>query len=170
MNMDQKTSSGFSLLEMLIVLALVSLTLCLSFGQLHFLRRGYASAELDNLYQTCLYMQRHAMVAGKACDITLDITGNYYQFNDQRCQLIQGVQFGILPNVKGPPSTPTKLLSKPCSFKNNQISFSKDGSISAGTVYITDVTHNCLYALSSSVASYSYLRKYRYADKWHQLD
>ncbi|MEX0848753.1 MAG: prepilin-type N-terminal cleavage/methylation domain-containing protein [Candidatus Dependentiae bacterium] len=170
MNIGQKKSLGFSLLEMLIVLALVSLTLYLSFGQLRFLKRGYACAELDSLYQTCLYMQRHAMVTGKTCDITLNLVDNSYQFNNQQCQLAQGIQFDVLPYVKGPPSTPTKLLSKPCSFKNNHISFSKDGSMSAGAVYITDVAHNCLYALSSSVSSYSYLRKYRYAGKWHQLD
>ncbi len=164
-----RQKKAFTLLELLIVLALMLFILMLSVGQLHFCKRGYARSELDGLYQACLYMQRHAMLVGKTCCVDLGIESNHYTCKGQQHQLAQGVSFGAPPGVKGPPSSPKKMLTKVCTFKNNCISCSKDGVISAGTVYIIDA-QGSLYALTASVAPYSYLRKYRYAGKWQLIE
>ncbi len=165
-----RQKKAFTLVELLIVLALMLFVLMLSVGQLHFIKRGYARSELDGLYQACLYMQRHAMMTGKTCSVNLDVDQHRYTCNDQVHQLALHVKFGMQPGVKGPPSSPNKILTKVCTFKNNCISCSKDGVISAGTIYITNTQGSALYALTASVAPYSYLRKYRYAGKWQLIE
>jgi len=79
--------------------------------------------------------------------------------------LSQPIQFGIMPNIKGPPSSAHTLITKPISFKNNTLVCYPSGIISAGTIYMTD-NKQCMYALSCPVGYVSYLRKYRYANGW----
>jgi Tfp pilus assembly protein FimT len=160
---------GFLLFEVILVLGLVSIV-CMVSIQLHFLTRGYVRAELEALYQMCLYAQRHAIMTGEACTVVLNTDKNSYSCNGHACVLAKGVCFGVLPQVKGPPSAPQKIITQVTTFKNNQISCSPEGTIDAGTVYLTDGSSACLYALTSGVAPYSYLRKYRYAGTWQRLE
>lgn len=161
---------GFLLFELLLVFGLVSLIACLSFVHMRFLTRGYVRAELEALYQICLYAQRRAISSGQTCTVLLDVEKHTYACNGQVCRLADGVRFGVLPQVKGPPSVPQQIITKASTFKDNQISCSPEGVIAAGTIYMIDGTGQCLYALTSGIAPYSYLRKYRYADKWQRLE
>lgn len=161
---------GFLLFELLLVFGLVSIIAGLALVQMHFLTRGYVRAELEALYQICLYAQRRAISSGQTCTVLLDIEKHRYSCNERVCTLTDGVQFGILPNVKGPPSSPQQTATNISTFKNNKISCSPEGTVDAGTVYMTDRSRQCLYALTSGVAPYSYLRKYRYVGTWQRLE
>ena len=159
-------AKGFTLIELMVVLLLFSIAAGLTFSQFSFLQRGYVKAELDGLYQACLYMQRHAMLSNQSCSLNIDLAQQRYTFNGRTQKLATGVQFGVKQQAKGPPSTPTKQLTTPCTFQGNKITFYPDGIIASGSVYMTDKHHTCLYALTVAVSPYSYLRKYRYDDKW----
>lgn len=159
---------AFTLVELLVVVALIAILASLALHQFSFFSR-YVRTELDLLYQTCLYMQRHALVTRQKQTLILDIESNSYRFNDRSHVFKKGVCFGIMP-VKGPPSAPNKLLDKASTFKNNQIVFYPDGIIDAGSVYLTNDQHTLLYALTVAISPYSYLRTYCYADTWRLLE
>lgn len=160
---------GFLLFELLLVFGLVSMIALFAFVQMRFLTRGYVRAEVEALYQMCLYAQRRAMSSGHVCTVTLDLAKHAYMCDEHTCELSKNVRFGILPHVKGPPSAPQESLTSTSTFKNNRINCSPEGTIDAGTVYLIDVEKKSLYALTSGVAPYSYVRTYRYAGNWQRL-
>lgn len=123
-------------------------------------------SELAQLYTTCTYLQRYAMTHHKPQQLIFDLKNNRYRYHQTEHTLAARVQFGCPSYVKGPPSNPTQLIRLPISFKNEMITFHSDGIIEPGTVYLTDHTQRHIYALSCAVAQVSYLRKYRYTDRW----
>lgn len=161
---------GFLLFELLLVFGLVSFIACLAFIQMRFLTHSYVRAEIEALYQMCLYAQRRAISSGQTCTVVLDIAKHSYACNDHVCVFAGNVRFGVLPHVKGPPSAPQQALVHASTFKNNRINCSPDGIIDAGTVYLIDTDKQSLYALTSGVAPYSFIRTYRYAGKWQRLE
>lgn len=160
---------GYLLLELVCVFALLSLIIGFAFARMDFISAGNARQELDLLYQTCLYAQRRAISSGKPCTVILDTERGQYSCDERIRTLEEGVRFDFLPQVKGPPSAPQQPILKASTFKQNRISCSSEGIIDAGTVYLTDRSRKCLYALTSGIAPYSYLRKYRYAGTWERL-
>lgn len=164
-----KTQRAFTLIELVIVIACLTCLIMLSVGHVKLSHHGHLRSELDMLYQVCLYAQRHAMMTGQVCVVEIDVENNCYRCNGQLHQLSKDVYFGLVPHIKGLPSSPQKKITKACTFRNNCITCSKGGIISAGTLYLIG-GNRCLYALTASVAPYSYLRKYRYADKWHLIE
>lgn len=159
--------SAFTLVELLVVVALIMIFVGLTLQRFSF-SSCYVRSELDLLYQTCLYMQRHALVTRQKQILSFDLVNNTYNFDGKSHQLPKGVCFGIMP-VKGPPSSPHQLLDKPCTFKNSQIQFHPDGIIDVGSIYLSNNQRNLLYALTVAVSPYSYLRTYCYADTWRLL-
>lgn len=160
---------GFFLFELLLVLILIG-TLSIGFIRLDFIMQGYVRAELEQLYQLCLYAQRHAINSGASCFIELDSAAREYRCNGLCYRMPKGVMFGVLPHVKGPPSAPKKLLSQPITFAGNRITSSPEGFLDVGTVYLVNEARTVLYALTSGAGAYSYLRKYRYADTWQRVE
>lgn len=156
--------NAVTLIELLVVIALIALFAGLTIQHSSFLR-PYIRTELDLLYQTCIYMQRRALITQQTQAIHIDPQTHSYTFNNRVRKLPKGVRFDIM-SVKGPPATPTKLLEKPCTFKNNCITFYANGVIDAGSIYMTNDQRTTLYALTVAVLPYSYLRTYCYADKW----
>jgi type II secretory pathway pseudopilin PulG len=162
---------GFLLFELLCVFALLTVVCTFALSQLRFLSRGYVRTELETLYQTCLYAQRYAMSSGSPCVVVLDIAKNQYMCNGRVHRFASGVSFGTSSaRVKGPPSSPSQEITVPSTFNNNRIVCFPEGIIEAGTIYMTDSDGRSLYALTSGVAPYSYLRKYRYAGTWQRLE
>lgn len=159
---------AFTLIELLLGMLLLSLLVTLIVHQFSCIR-GYVHSEVHNLYQACLYMQRHALMTRKDCSLIFNLDRHNYTFNKRTYRLPSGVKFGILP-AYGPPSSPHKAITKACTFKDNEITFYADGIIESGSIYVTDARHTILYALTVPVASYSYLRTYCYDDgTWRLL-
>lgn len=158
---------GFSLLELMIVVALVAFIISLVAVNTRYLNKSALNAEVNLLCATCRYLQQVAIARNQPQSLICDVANNSYQFDGQFHQLSSTLHFGIIPDVKGPPSSPHATLAKAITFKDDTIEFGPDGIINSGTIYVTD-SHE-LYAISSSVAHTSYLRKYRYNGTWHGI-
>ncbi len=158
---------GFSLLELMIVVAIAMILVSLTTINARFFNRTILLSELNLLHATCYYLQQTAMASNQPQELVFDSVTNSYSSNGQTHTLPPSLKFGIIPEAKGPPSSPQNSLHEPITFANNTITFSNDGIISSGTVYLTD--SNALYAISCSVAHVSFLRKYRYDGKWYLI-
>ena len=158
--------SGFSLLELSLVLLIIALLMMLSGAQTTFVERILVRNELEQLYTVCYYLQRCAMTQRKPQTVTFDIQKRQYRYHNTEHALPDQVCFGCAPKAKGPPSSPHTAITNPITFKNNTIIFHPDGIIQSGAVYLTDRKHRHTYALSCAVSQVSYLRKYQYTDKW----
>lgn len=159
-------SIGYSLIEVIITMALFVLITYLLVANVSFLHRSIVRSEADKLYMICRYLQRCAMAANKKQELIFNEAKQEYKFNSVVYRLPSKVKFGFLVGIKGPPSSPKRLISKPITFKSNTIVFYPDGIISSGAVYLTDYDREYLYSISSSVAQVSYIRKYTYNNKW----
>lgn len=113
--------------------------------------------------------QQKAVTQKKDLSIVCNPQTNEIFLDDRIYTLNKSIQFGVLPNTKGPPANPKAIISKPITFTNNTINCFKNGTISAGTIYMVDRKNQCMYALSNAVGSYPYLRLYRYATQWYKI-
>jgi len=160
---------GFLLIELVVILALMSLSVILLQGAFSTPSAGYVRTSLDRLYATCLMAQKRAMMTGVPQKIILELNRGAYRYGAENIVLPKGVEFGFFSGVQGPPATPNKILTTACTFAQNTIICSPEGSLSSGTIYLVDSKKTVLYALSSGVGSVSFVRKYRYAKGWHYL-
>lgn len=160
---------GFSLIEVMISLALFVFlaTLCIVHGS--YLQRLLVRSEIEKMYAICMYAQRYAILSNQTHVLIFDVKGQKYCFNGRTESLPRGVRFGSLPGVCGPPSTPHSKIKEPITFHAQRIVFHPDGIIQPGAVYLVDSEYRYMYAMSSAVAQVSYLRKYEYAAGWRYL-
>ncbi len=161
--------TGFTLIELMITVALCALVVTLTVVNVSFLNRGIVRSELNRLYSTCNYLRQCALASGKVQVLDIDFNKGCYSFDGKTEKLNTPVLFGVVPDVKGPPSSPQSMIRSSVTFKKNQIVFYPDGIISSGTVYLTDRDRTSFYALSSGIAQVSHLRKYSYNGKWMLL-
>lgn len=133
------------------------------------LARVTARSELHSLRATCHYLQRCARVHDEPCNLRIDTQAGTYRFLHREHTLGKGFELGFLPGVKGPPSSPTSLITSAVTYPNNTITFHPDGSMSAGTIYFVDRNKTMMFALTSPVAHVSYLRLYEYDGAWRRL-
>ena len=158
--------SGFSLIETMIVIALIALIMGLVGANYAFLNRILVRSEVEKLYTICRYLQHCAVVKNRPQELRFDRANNTYTYNEQRHTLSRHVTFGFLPNTKGPPSSPNATVQNPITFVQKKITFYPEGVISSGTVYLVDSSQQYMYALSSPISQVSYLRKYQYNNGW----
>ncbi|MCX5922237.1 MAG: prepilin-type N-terminal cleavage/methylation domain-containing protein [Candidatus Dependentiae bacterium] len=161
--------SGFTLIELMVVVAIVSVIAVLTFTQVRFLDGALMRAEVDKLYGMCMYAQRCAMLTNKKQVIIVDKAAKSYTYNGRCERLPDAIDFGFIAGVKGPPSDPRGDITSPITFKDDQIIFKPNGIIQPGSIYLVDTQKKSMYGLSSSVAQVSFLRKYRYDKKWGLL-
>ena len=160
---------GFSLIELLVVLFIISILSSLIALNIGILSTTHAPAELNLLHACMVTCQQKAIASGKQQSMHFLVAENGYRSDNQTHYFAKKVRFGIVETVKGPPSHPITLLNAPVTFSNNTVIFYPDGIITAGTVYLVDHRKK-LYALSSGVGNVSFLRKYRYDDAWKLMD
>jgi type II secretion system protein H len=165
----RNTTHGFTLVEVMVVIALIALLAVLSIATVSFLTKSIVRTELDRLYMTCTYLQQSAQVDGQDQYLVFDQHNHRYSFEGQTYQLPPQVVFGVLPGVKGPPSAAHHSIANPITFAHNTIIFHPDGIVQPGTVYLTDIHKKVLYALSCSVTQVSYLRRYEYDGSWKRV-
>lgn len=164
-----KNKSGFTLIELSIVIMLFAIVTLLVSAHASFLQRMMVRCELENLYTTCYMLQRRAMMSGIPIKLTFDQTMPGYQYGETQYALPQYVIFGAAAGVKGPPSSAQNIINSPITFKEQTIIFHPDGIMQPGTVYLTDSGKCWSYALSCAVGQVSYLRKYQYTNAWTLL-
>lgn len=161
---------GFSLIEIMLVIAAWMIILTLVGVNTSFMNKCIARSEIDLLQATCIHLQHTALSSGKPQQLLLDEQANSYSYNGHTHTFPASVKFGVLPHVQGPPSSPTHALSSAITFTGKSITFHPDGIIQSGVVYVVDTSSKSLYALSSPIAQVSFLRKYRYDGKWHVMN
>lgn len=181
---------SFSLIELLIFLSLILVLVAVAVPRFDFFNNHLLSHELDKLFVTFSYLQQKAIAGNKKYSIIFDQVSNCYSYqvdNSQvenssvKVKLSEGVRFGFIDGVMGPPSSPTKKIEKPINLEkiiNNsdrklesQVTFWPDGRISHGTIYLVDKTYKCMGALTCSVSQVSYIRRYKYENlRWVILE
>jgi prepilin-type N-terminal cleavage/methylation domain-containing protein len=162
--------SGFTLIEVMVVLALFLLIATLGMMQLSFLDNTIVHTEIDKLAMTCSYLQQKAIARNSDQILVCDTEKNKYRGDNVNETLSSRVCFGFLPNVLGSPGSPVRVINKAITFADSSIHFYPTGTISSGTLYLTDKNKKNMYALSNAVSQVSYLRLYRYDGKWKLLD
>ena len=158
-----------TLIELLVVIAIIALIATIAGTSRHFIHRTFVRAEIEKLRTICTYLQQQAMASGSTRRLQFERTTNSYQFDDEKQTLPPQVQFGVLPDAKGPPSSPSHPLTSPITFEQDQILFQPDGILKPGTVYLVGKESKTLYALSVGIGTISYLRTYCYTGRWHPL-
>jgi len=118
--------------------------------------------EVDALRATACYLQQKAITTNTKQHLFFDLQKQCYRFNNTTHKLPSVVQFGTIDGMLGPPSAPNKLITRICSFADNEITFWPDGIIKSGTIYLTDKEKWYTYALSSAIGTVSCLRTYQY--------
>jgi prepilin-type N-terminal cleavage/methylation domain-containing protein len=164
------SKSGFTLIEVMVVLALFAFVVMLGMMQLTFLDNTIVHAEVDKLATVCSYVQQKAIASNSDQILVCDTENNKYRGDNVNETLSSRVCFGFLPNVLGSPGSPARVINKAVTFPGSSIYFYPTGTISSGTVYLTDKSKKNMYALSNAVSQVSYLRLYRYDGKWKLIE
>ncbi len=164
-----RLAKGFSLIELMIVMALCTLLLGFGLVSVRSLHKSTLRAELQLLYAACVYLQQQAIATNRTQELLLDVTANAYRFNGHEHRLAPGVCFGVALNAHGPPSAPYKPLTHATTFAQDTIIFYPEGMMSAGMACITNDRRDALYAISSAVGHVVSLRKYSYDGAWHSM-
>jgi len=163
-------AQGFSLIEFMVVICLITLLACLGGYQFSWFDSVMARTEVDKLYAFCRYVQQRAIATNKELVVSIDTKNNSYQCENLREVLPKQIVFGVMKNIKGPPSSPAYFIDNPVTFQHHEIRFYPTGIISSGTAYLVDRAQQYMYALSNAVSSVSYLRLYRYDGRWKIID
>ncbi len=161
--------SGFSLIELSVALMLLAVIVSFGLVTTGFLNNFLIVSEMRKMRMACLYMQHCAQVGNKQEQLVFDTGKGTYSFDGKIEHLPQGIHFGVIPGVQGPPASPQDYIQKPITFTNNCITFYPNGSIQAGAVYCVDKRNNYLYALSSGVTHTAHIRLYKYTNSWQLL-
>lgn len=156
------------LFELMLVITLVAL--CASIGFMAHNATQGASFASDIAMIRLLF---HTAATRAACvkkeqEIVFDTTNSQFVFDGQKYPLGDGYYFGTMPDVYGPPSAPSKLVTQPISFVDKKARAYTDGTLQAGTLYITNSREQ--YAITTPVSAFSYIRAYKYTKKvWQKI-
>lgn len=160
---------GWILFEVTIVITIFLFIALLSFEFIILTSKSFAFIELEKLYAFVLFMQSKAQLENLTYEIIFNDQRNCYEAPGYFYKLSSDIEFGFIDGVKGPPSSPNTIIKNSITFKNKKIILYKDGTINSGTIYITDKKRSCLYALTSGVGQYPFLRRYIYQKQWNLL-
>jgi len=168
---------GFSLLELLVTLALITLVFTITIPRFLFFNSLIMHNEINKLFVTFTYLQQKAIASNHEQELRLCPHDNSYSYQQNQktvtTTLAHIVHFGFLKEVKGPPSSPKTPITHPITFKQNAekkyvVTFFPDGNVSPGTIYVVDRKQKIMNALTCSMAPVSYIRKYNYTDgRWN---
>ena len=164
-----KAKKGFSLVELSIVVAMCAIMACIVLVHGTYMYRAVVKQEIEKLAIMCRYLQHAAMMSNSPKVLTFDRKAGAYWCDGAQERLPREVEFGVLSGAKGPPSSPTYQIQIPITFENERIIFHPDGIIQPGTVYLISKDKQIMYALSSPVSQYSFMRIYKYDGSWQCL-
>lgn len=162
--------SGFTLIELIIAITLISIIATLTLMNASFVHRFAVRSEVEKFASTCRYLQQLAMSTNREQHLTFDLQNNSYAYNGTVVKLSSRVQFGIGNRpISGPPSAPTKPITHAITYAQQAIVFYPDGIIQSGIVYFSDTSSKYVYAVSTPVSQISFVRTYVYDGTWNLL-
>lgn len=162
-------AAGTTLLQLSIVMTGILILVGLSIPTISFYKRYLVAAQAETIKTLLLCLQQKALLTGKEIQLHCNqarktlITDCYHE------HLSQSVFFGYPPDVMGPPSKPQQLLHNPITFADDTILFYPDGTISSGTLYLTDENKKFLYAVTCPSGQVGFVRIYRYDAQWNEI-
>lgn len=161
---------GYNIIELMVTVAILGLLAGITIPSLHFFKRQTIINELNRLQIACTFLQKKAIYTGRKTQLVFDINAHSYIYDQQEHQLGENVRFGFIAGASGPPAEPRGPINSPISFPRQKITFYPNGTISAGTAYLTDINYTNLYAITVPVAQVSFIRKYHYQNgQWIYL-
>lgn len=175
MDIYKAQSNSFTLIELLVTLSLIVLIVSLSIPKITSHDSILQANELNALFTTISYLQQKAISSNTEQTIDFSLSKRTYSYiirNKKNIhQLATTIQFGYLVGSKGPPSKPTKSIIKAITCKNkkneNQMIFFPNGSITPGTIYLTNKNKTLMSALTTPISKVPFIRKYNYHNhKW----
>src|SRR5579872_4980918 len=92
--------SGFTLIEVSVVLLLLAIFLFLAGAHYDFLHRMIVRSELEKMYSICYYLQRVAMVRHKPEYLQFDADAQTYTYQNHTYTLAPHVSFGAAKGIK----------------------------------------------------------------------
>lgn len=152
---------GSTIVELLVVVAILAILVSLAIPGLAFLKQNNIGLELDKLQIICQLLQKKAVSTGQKEYLSFNPNEHSYFYLNHLEKLADGICFGIIPGVKGPPANPKDTITSPITFPGQKITFYPNGTISAGTAYLTN-SQNKLHAITVPVSQVSFIRKYKY--------
>jgi len=167
---------SFSLIELLVTMAIMVILVSIAIPRILPLNKYYLIHELEKLTVTFKYLQQKAIASNIAQVVTFDIKNQSYTFPAPggmvtTYKLPNGILFGTLKNILGPPAKPTHLITDPITFKKDhkkdalpvfQATFFTNGQISSGAAYLIDCDEKVMGAFTCAVSQVSYIRVYVY--------
>ena len=151
------------MIELLVVITVLAILISLAMPSLLFLKQNSIGLELDKLQITCQLLQKKAVSTGQKEYLSFNIQQRSYFYSNHFEKLADGIFFGIIPGVMGPPANPKEIITSPITFPEQKITFYPNGTISAGTAYLTNGQNNLLSAITAPVSQVSFIRKYKYS-------
>lgn len=127
-----------------------------------FLQHKLVQVEIQKLMLMFRYLHRTALAQNQDQCLKLFIKEGWYEGAGRREYLPEGIQFAVLADVYGPPSSPSQKLEKAITYKDDSVLFYAHGAIQAGTIYLTDKNREIMYALSTAIAPIAHIRVYKY--------
>ncbi len=166
--MKHLTAKGFSLLEITVVLTLIALLVTFTLYNFDFFTRNALHAEAEKIAALIRTSRMSALATHRLISLTINIQHNTLCTLQYQEHIRKGIHIGVIPNSFGPPSRPEQPLTSACTFAHNTIIFYPDGTVTPGTLYITDTHKRYMYAITCPIAHTFYLRIYSYEQRrWH---
>lgn len=162
-------AQGTALLQLSIVIVCVVILTSFTVASVSFYKRYIVCAQAQKIKTLFLLLQQKALVMREEIRLVCDVTNRTLSTSTHKEELAQGVFFGYLQSVMGPPSKPNQLLHNPITFANNTAIFYPDGTISSGTIYLIDAQKSCMYAITCPSGQVGFIRIYRYDHGWNIL-
>lgn len=133
-------SRGVTLLELLVVLALLGLLATLALPHWEGMIRHHRLVQaVQTLALDLIRTRERAWIRGETQWMDLQPEVGTYQTPLGRYTLPPGIRFGTTPGVLGPPSHPAPLQDPDgVTFPGNRIRFDPEGTASPGTLYLTN--------------------------------
>jgi competence protein ComGC len=177
---EKNNKKAFSLIELFIVFTLIFLTLSISIPNIGFFEKQTLKRETQKLFSVLEFLRKKAIATNKNQSLILDIEQNKYTYKRTKNGFAQNklstnIIFGFLENIKGPPSSPKKIIKKATTFPKIKdsvakyiITFFNDGKISCGTLYLTNKKKTFMKAITCPISQVSLIRKYQLVEnsKW----
>lgn len=151
---------GFMIFELMVVIALILVCSLIGFMSYQEFKGTSCITDIAILSLLLRTAAARAVCLNREQQIIIDEANSLVQYDGHSYYLQKGCSFGVLPQVYGPPSSPHKLVTQAVTFVDKKIVAHRDGSLQAGTLYITDSQQQ--YALTTPVSAFSHIRAYRY--------
>lgn len=154
------------ILHLMVLCTMLMIITSATISGISWFNRLILNAEICHLQSVCFYLQKKALRHHYTQTLTINPSNNRYHYDNTENLLSPQIQFGSIPHIKGPPAHPTHLITTPCTFAHNTLSFYPNGTACAGTLYMTNNTHTIQSALTIGVSPITYIRTYRYNGHW----